>query len=114
MIVAANVDVSTFPVMASLHQLPRRQRADLVEAFSRLPEMDTVEGLMRAAAAEGASMADKASMLRVMADIEDMLATCAVEPDRFRLWAQTADEVDLIVLLGQVVADSGEAPSSSS
>lgn len=110
-IAEANVDESSFPVMIGIHQLPRRRKAEMLDALQRV-NLEDIDVLMKAAA--DGSVEAAAKFWHVLADLEDMLAAFALDEDAFRMWAEASSEVELMALMSRTVTEAGEASSSSS
>lgn len=110
------VDLDGVPPIREFHQLNRRRRATLTRQLSNLlPGLTRYEQMLGTGVVAGDSLV-AADGMEFLADVEDMLATLAVDPEALRLWAQTAEDTTLIALFARFARsmNSGEAKSSSS
>lgn len=114
----AEVNSDLLPPMREFHQLDRRRRAQLTRQLTDLlPRLEPLVAAVDSGAdTEHLMKHNAADVLELVADVEDFLAIIAIDPDAFRIWAQTADDLQLLAVFLRFVKtfDSGEAGSSSS
>ncbi|MEO7260254.1 MAG: hypothetical protein ABI047_03190 [Jatrophihabitantaceae bacterium] len=117
------------PVMMAFHQLNRRRRAQLTAALRRLqPRTEKFDQEVRAAlsavkelqpgeAPTEATLEAGEELFEFLADVEDLLALVAFEPESFHRWANlpTTKDEDLLALFSRFSRsmNQGEASSSS-
>jgi hypothetical protein len=111
--VLAEVAVDSLPRILEFHQVNRRRRANLTHQITALlPRTAAIQDVSKQPTTDLAVAGD---VMDFFADVEDLLATIAVDPDAFREWSTTAEDIQLLALFAQFVGSftSGEAKRSS-
>lgn len=104
------------PAMVPFVRVPRRRRAEFTIALEQirttLTEQGVTPGETDSAKVEAALAEHPSQVMVLVADIEDLLAPVAEDPEGFLAWAVSAPDADLMRLFSWYVADLGEAGAS--